>query len=491
MSRYDMIVKNGRLVIPYTGIIKADIGVKAGRIASISSEIAAADGEHVLDASGKLVFPGAVDSHFHVGIYRPLSEDAESESASATVGGVTTILSYFRTGHHYLNKSGLYREIFPEVLELSRGHFYTDYGYHIAIMTADQLDEVEMLVEEHGVGSFKFYMFYKGLNLTADATRGRDYTMADNYDLGHLYRLMKQVARVSEKHRDRGRIALSLHCENPELIRIFIEEVKRSGLSGLEAYSHARPPLTERLSIYEAAILADATACPINLLHLSSQLALQAGIQSRRQYPHLNIKLETTLHHLALTYDTAGGLKGKVNPPIRTQPDADFLWQGLRDGEVDTVVSDHACCFEEQKGEDLWAALPGFGGSSLLYPILISEGYHKRNIPLTRLAELAAANPANHFGLFPRKGTLVVGADADLAIVDLNKRQTVTPALSHSAQDFTPFDGIELTGWPTDTIVRGQVVFSNGQIVARPGVGQYIKRPVGLHRPRQNDLMAK
>jgi len=201
MSQYDLVVKNGTLVIPYTGIVKADVAVRHGRIAAISTDIASTEGEQALDATGQIVFPGAVDSHYHVGIYRPLSEDAETESASSTVGGVTTILSYFRTGQHYLNKSGPYREIFPEVLELSRGHFYTDYGYHIAIMTSEQLDEVDMLVEQHGVGSFKFYMFYKGLNLAADSTKGREYTMAENYDLGHLYLLMERVARVAARHR--------------------------------------------------------------------------------------------------------------------------------------------------------------------------------------------------------------------------------------------------------------------------------------------------
>jgi dihydropyrimidinase/allantoinase len=482
MSRYDLVIKNGTLVIPYIGVLAADIGIKNGLIANVSSDITPGESDQALDASGKFVFPGAVDSHFHVGIYRPLSEDAESESGSALVGGVTTLLSYFRTGHHYLNKSGPYRDIFPEVLQLSDGHFYTDYGYHIAIMTADQLDEVEMLVEQFGVGSFKFYMFYKGLTLQADSTKGGDYTMADNYDLGHLYRLMEQVSSVARKHQGKGRIALSLHCENPELIRVFIDEVKAKGLQGLEAYSKARPPLTERLSIHEAAILADATSCPINLLHLSSQLALQAGIDTRRQYPYLGIQLETTLHHLALTYDTAGGIKGKVNPPIRTQQDADFLWRGIQRGEVDTVVSDHACCFEEDKGQDLWKALPGFGGSSLLYPVLISEGYHKRNVSLTRIAELVSTNPAGNFGLYPRKGTIVVGGDADLAIIDLNKTQTVTPELLQSAEDFTPFAGVEMKGWPAQTILRGQLLYSGGQILARPGTGQFIKRPVGLHR---------
>ncbi|MBI4469482.1 MAG: amidohydrolase family protein [Acidobacteria bacterium] len=483
MSRYDLIVKNGTLVVPYTGIFAADLGVKNGRIASISSDLSSTEGDRILDAAGRMIFPGAVDSHYHVGIYRPLSSDAESESASSAVGGVTTIISYFRTGQHYLNRSGPYREIFLEVLAMSRGHFHTDYGYHIAVMTAEQLDEVEPLVEEQGVGSFKFYMFYKGLNLTADSTRGRDYTMSENYDLGHLYQLMERVAVMAGRHRERGRISLSLHCENPELIRIFIDQVKTSGLRGLEAYSRARPPLTERLSIYEATVLADATRCPINLLHLSSRLALEAAIETRRQYPHLDIQLETTLHHLALSYNTAGGVKGKVNPPIRTLEDAAFLWEGVLGGQVDTVVSDHACCFEEQKKEDdLWGSLPGFGGSSLLYPVLISEGFHRRRLPLTRIAELVAANPARNFGLYPRKGTLVVGSDADFAIVDLHKEQAVTPDLLNSSQDFTPFEGMRLKGWPTKTVLRGIVTFAQGEVAAGSPPGQFIKRPIGLHR---------
>src|SRR5262249_32446416 len=159
----------------------------------------------------------------------------------------------------------------PEMLALSEGHFHTDYAYHIAVMTTPQLDEVEWLVEKAGIGSFKFYMFYKGLTLAADSTRGSDYTMTDHYDLGQLSELMTTLSAMASRHRGTGRISLSLHCENPELIRVFIERVKREGLTGLHAYSEARPPLTERLSIHEAAILADATGCPVNLLHLSSR----------------------------------------------------------------------------------------------------------------------------------------------------------------------------------------------------------------------------
>jgi dihydroorotase-like cyclic amidohydrolase len=300
MPRYDTAILNGTVVLPDVGAIRCDVGVRDGRVAGLADRIEPRDADQPIDARGRLVLPGAVDSHFHIGIYRDLALDAESETRSALAGGVTTVVSYFRTGSHYLNKTGPYRTIFPEVVAATEGHAYTDFGYHLGIMTTDQLDEVDWLVGEQGVASFKYYMFYKGLNLTSDSTRGTDYGA-------------------------RGRISLSLHCEQAELLRVFIEEARRTGAAGLEAYHRARPPLTEQLSIAEALVLADATRCPVNLLHLSSAEAVTAGSEGRRRHPDLDIRLETTLHHLALTYDTAGGAIGKVNPPIRTDADREAL----------------------------------------------------------------------------------------------------------------------------------------------------------------------
>jgi dihydropyrimidinase/allantoinase len=477
MARHDLAILGGMVVVPHLGALRCDIGVRDGRIAALADAIAPGEAAEVVDARGRLVLPGAVDSHFHLGIYRDLAQDAESETRSALAGGVTTVISYFRTGQHYLNKTGPYRTIFPEVLAATVGHAHSDFGYHIGVMTNAQLDEVDWLVGDQGVGSFKYYMFYKGLNLTSDSTRGTEYTMSDVYDLGHLYRLMERVAAASQKYAARGRVSLSLHCEQAELIRVFIEEVKRAGPSGLEGYHRSRPPLTERLSIAEAMVLADATRCPVNLLHLSSAEAVTAGMQGRREFPHLDIKLETTLHHLALTHATAHGILGKVNPPIRTDADREALWQAVLDGRIDTVVSDHACCAEEEKQRDLWAALPGFGGTALLYPYLVSEG-PKRGLSLARIAELASTNAARAFGLYPRKGTIAVGADADLVVLDPEREEVVTPELLHSAQDFTPFAGLSVRGWPTHTVLRGQVVFEHGKVRGRPS-GQYLRRPVG------------
>ncbi|MBV9323459.1 MAG: dihydroorotase family protein [Chloroflexi bacterium] len=483
MARFDLVVRNGTLVVPFIGTVRADVAAREGRIAQIADEIDSSDAETLVDATDKLVFPGGVDAHFHIGIYRPVAEDAESETRSALVGGVTSVVSYFRTGSHYLNRSGPYREIFPEVLQATDGHAYTDFGYHIAIMTSQQVEEVDWLVREMGVGSFKYYMFYKGLNLAASSTDAAAYTMSDVYDLGHLYRFMQAVSAASQRYGSPGgRISLSIHCEQPEIIRTMIDEVKAQGLEGLEAYSRARPAFQERLAIAEAVLLADQTRCPVNLLHLSSAEALDGGRKARLDYPDLDIRLETTLHHLCLTYATArGGIEwGKVNPPIRAASDNEALWRGIARGDIQQVASDHACCMEEIKHGGTWEAQPGFGGTALLYPILVSEGHFKRGLPLQRVAEMVAAQPAQTVGVYPRKGTIAVGRDADLTVVDPELEAVVSRDRLLSAQDHTTFDGYRLKGWPTHTIRAGRVVYANGEVVGTPD-GRYLKRPDVLH----------
>ncbi len=485
MARFDLAVVNGTLVIPFVGTVRADIAARDGKIVQIADAVDRRDADDVVDATGKLVFPGAVDAHFHIGIYRPVAQDAESETQSSLVGGVTTVVSYFRTGSHYLNKTGPYREIFPEVLRDTEGRAYTDYGYHIGIMTTAQIDEIDWLVREAGVGSFKYYMFYKGLNLSSSSTAASAYTMSDVYDLGHLYRFMQAVSAANRTYGHAGRISLSLHCEQPEIIRTMIDEVKAAGRDGLKAYSDARPPFEERLAIAEAALLADQTSCPVNLLHLSSSEALTGGKKARLDYPELDVQLETTLHHLALTYDGAGGVQsGKVNPPIRGQADVDALWRGVLRGDINQVVSDHACCLLEIKQGGTWEAQPGFGGTSLIYPVLLSEGYHKRGLKLRRIADLVAAQPARNFGLYPRKGTIAVGSDADLAVIDPDLEAPVTRDRLLSAQDHTPFEGFPVKGWPTHTIRAGRVVYANGRVTGRPD-GQYLRRPDALQRAKE------
>lgn len=475
MIKFDSIITGGTLVVPYVGELRADVGIRDGRIASIADDLDGSDAGEKIDARGKVVLPGAVDSHYHLGIYRDLTADAESETTSSLVGGVTSVISYFRTGSHYLNRSGPYREILPEVLGKVEGHCKVDYGFHLAPMSSEHIAEIPWLIDEMGVSSFKYYMFYKGFDLAAASQDAKAYTMAENYDLGHLFEIMEAVAEA-QKTRS-ARISVSLHCEQAELMRVFIERAKADpSVSGLAEYSAARPPLTERLSVEEAGVLVDATGVNVNFLHLSSQLALDTAVDVVRRYG-LQSNLETTVHHLALSYEDleGNGLGGKVNPPIRTRADNEALWDALKDGRIGTVASDHACCMEDSKGDDLWPALPGFGGTALLYPVLLSEGYHKRGISLDRIAQVASAQPARTFGLYGRKGTIAVGADADLTIVDLEQEQTVTAELCRSAQDHCPFDGVKVKGWPVTTISRGVPMLRDGRI-ADHYPGRYLKR---------------
>jgi len=483
MSGYDLVVKGGTVVLPYVGTRKTDIGIRGQRIAAIADGLPEEGAKKVVDASGKCVFPGAVDTHLHIGIYRPFKEDAASESSSAASGGVTSIVSYFRPGKNYLNKTGPYKELLPELLELSKGSYLTDYGYHLTMNTDAQIKEMEWLVREGGCSTFKYYMFYKLLNLAGSSADGTNYLMTDTpVDFGFLYKYMKEVSRLDEIFRDYGKITLSIHCENPEVIRATNAEViERPSGNPLKDYSDARPPWQEELAIHEVAIMAKYTNCPVNLLHLSSQKAVEAGIEVSSRYPHLYFLLEGTLHHLGLSNDMDLGQLAKVNPPIRSRDNVEFLWRSVLDDTIKTVVSDHACVTKEIKKGDLWTSLPGFGGTSLMFPILVTEGYHKRGLPLHRIAELSSSNPAKAHNLYPKKGALMVGSDADLAIVDIDQEKEVTLDRLFTAQDFSPEEGMKLKGWADCTILRGRVIFDKGKVTGKPGYGEYIKRPVKLH----------
>lgn len=478
MKKFDTIIVNGQVVLPGYVLDNCSVGIKNGKIAAIATDLSALDADEVVNAKGLAVLPGSVDCHFHLGIYRPMDEDTKSETQSALVGGVTTVLSYFRTGQHYMNKTGSYHDILPQALAETKGNAYVDYGFHIAPMQSSHVDEMEWMAAEMGVTTFKYFMFYKGLNLSANSTDTKTFTMSDSYDLGHLFSIMEKAAKINSESSNEP-ISISIHCEDDEIIKEFIKRVNKAGVTGLKAYCDARPPLSERIAVLKAGTIAAATGAKLNLLHMGSEEALKASRDLKKIYPDIDMRREVTLHALGLNYDMLKdkGYGGKVNPPIRTQADGEALWEGVMKGEVNWVGSDHACTPIAIKGDELWDAACGFGGTSLMYPFMISEGYHKRGLPLHRIAELISTNPAKAHAVYPKKGSISVGADADLALVDLNAEKTVTTDMLNSAQEYTPFEGMKLKGWPVMTILRGVKVFEDGKTVGSP-TGEYIKRPV-------------
>lgn len=479
---FDLLVKGGKVVFPDQFTRNVDLGVKNGKIEAIADNLDAKEASKVIDAKGKYVFPGIVDSHFHVGIYRPFTDDARSESGSAAAGGVTTVLSYFRSGRNYLNSSEPYATLFQKVLDLSKGNFYTDYGFNLAPVTRKHVEEIPDLVSRDGVSTFKYYMFYKGLNLKSEVRKGsveKEYLLSDDpYDLGHLYDIMARIASLKGKV---DGVRLSIHAEDAEIIRINLEktkeEMKKLGLNPLQAYSRARPPSSERLAIMEAFELAHETGCPINILHVSSRTALDAINEMKRSFPDVDVRVETTASHLSLTVDSDAGIHGKVNPPIRSSDDREALWDGIKEGRINTVGSDHASIEEKNKGSELWTAENGYGATELLLPALVTEGFLKREVPMEKIAALLTLNPARVHAVYGRKGDIAVGFDGDLVIFDPSRKRKVTHRDLHSAQDFTPFEGLELGGFAETTILRGEVVYQDGKFTGTPR-GEFIKRPV-------------
>jgi allantoinase len=481
----NLLIKNIRIARPHQpDVPTVDIRIQDGKFVAIAPQLLPNPGEQVLDGAGRLAFPGLVDAHMHTGIYNPLEQDAISESQAAAMGGVTTSLNYMRTGKYYLNKTGPYRSFYPEVLAISDGRFHVDYSYHLAPIMYSHIDEIEYLIEQHGVTSFKIFMFYGNYGLHGSSNSQHEFLMTPEgeiYDYAHFEFIMRGVQKAMERFPEkREHISLSMHCETAEIMRAYTNIVQKEGkLSGLRAYSAARPPHSEGLAIFIASYLAHETECAnINLLHLTSKKAVDAAMMMQMVFPHINFRREVTIAHLMLDYDCACGLNAKVNPPIRSRPDVEYLWEHLLEGNIDWVCSDHACCKAEFKTDahekdNVWLAKSGFGGSDYLLSALYTEG-SKRGLSLQRMAELTSWNPAQRYGLL-NKGDIAVGYDADLAIVDDSMSFVVRAADTPSTQGYSVFEGLELQAPVKTTILRGNIIYENGQIVG-PALGRYLPR---------------
>ena len=481
----ELLIRNVRVVRPNQDRVElADIAICNGKFSRIAADIDPAAAQQVVDGQQYLAFTGAIDSHMHTGIYAPLAEDAVSESRAAAMGGVTSSLNYIRTGMYYLNKGGPYREFFPEVLSLSDGRFHVDYAYHLAPMTATHIDEIDALIEQHGVTSFKIFMFYGSHGLHGKSDDQSKFLMIgkdERYDFAHFEFVMRGVRKAMERFPDRGeQISLSMHCETAEIMRAYTRIVESEGrLSGLEAYHASRPPHSEGLAIFIASYLAHETACAnINLLHLSSRKAVEAALLMADAFPHIDFRREVTIGHLVLDTSSPCGVTAKVNPPIRPREDVEYLWSMLQEKKLDWVVSDHACCRHEIKThqtnpDNVFLAKSGFGGTEYLLPALVSEGT-RRGLTLNHIAELLSYNPARRYGL-NSKGDIAPGLDADLALVDPADSWVVRAEDSPSTQGYTPFEGIELTAKVKQTWLRGRLIY-DGNVVGEPA-GQYLRRP--------------
>lgn len=484
----DLLIKNVRVVRPGQDAQQLDVGVEGGRFCRLGPNLDATAAKEVLDGKGRLLFPGVVDVHQHWGIYNPLAEDATSESRACAQGGVTTGLTYLRTGAYYLNRSGPYSQFMPLAFEATRSRAYVDYGFHVAPILRQHLEEIPELISTFGVPSFKIFMFYGKHGLHGRSSDQEKFLMlpeGESYDYAHFEFVMRAIQRAREDPRFRevaDDISLSLHCETAEIMAAYTKLVQEEGrLTGLEAYHASRPPHSEGLAVTIASYLAHETGLSkINLLHLSSKKAVEAALIMARAFPHVDFRREVTIGHLlADIHSAAAGVGGKVNPPLRPRSDVEALWEHLLAGEVDWVTSDHACCKDEVKfgdpRDDVFLAKSGFGGTEYVLAGLLTEG-SKRGLSLGRVAELVCKNPAERFGLH-NKGDIAPGYDADFCLVDTSSSWVVRASESESSQEYSPFEGYEMTAKVTDTFVRGHHVLVDGKVCGPP-VGHYLHRPI-------------
>jgi dihydropyrimidinase len=450
--RYDIAINGGTLVHPH-GRVAGNIGIRGERIAAIAGVDEPLDGDRLIDARGKYVLPGRIDPHVHM--YWPdwpMDEGIRTATRAAIAGGTTTVL-------HFVITAGSLIDHFANVRELFDANAYSDGAFHGQIVSELNVTEIPELARR-GIISFKFSMAYRGAEAKPPL---------QGMDDGLLFRGFREVGRLGP-----GALAL-VHAENIEVFFPLRDELKASGRTDVR-WTEARPPFLEEEAMNRAIVLADGAGCPLYIVHITIsegvRIVREARARGRR------VTGETCPQYLTLTKDS-DPVRAKINPPLRETADSDALWAGLAEGVLSTVGSDHAPTSLRHK-QELWSATVGVPGVETALPLLLSEGVNKGRLSLERLVEVTALQPARTFGLYPRKGTLQVGSDADIVVVDLGETRVVNAKNLHQGSDFSPYDGMRLQGWPVVTLLRGRVVMEGGEILARPGDGRFIPRSIAV-----------
>jgi len=455
MAKLDLVVRHGTLVIPGMGRVRADVGIAGGRIAALGEDLGPA--EETLDARGKVVLPGVVDPHVHIGNQLAFEEEAHTETRAAVLGGVTTIGVFLRRlEDSYLDHLPTFRKTIEE-------RSFVDALFHLQIFTEQQLMEIPRCAEDYGIRSFKFYM--SGIpNIVPSIT--------DDF----LYEGFRRVAGLGP-----GAIAC-VHCENGCLVDHAREELKRKPDGTLADWEQAHPPEAEALAIQTAVYLAGRAGAHLYVVHLSSAEGLEIVRACRRAGARFTV--ETTSPYLGLTSDDTNGFLAKMVPPIRGARNGDELWNGLRDGSINLLGTDNTSRTREAKRPQagLHGSRPGLPVVGTHLPALLHFGHHLRGVPLELLVECACRKPAEIYGVYPRKGTIAVGSDADLVVVDLDLERVVDAEFLQGMSDFSPFEGKRMRGWPVATVKGGQIVARDGKIVAKPS-GRYLPRSPAAPTP--------
>jgi dihydropyrimidinase len=456
---FDLLIRNGK-VVSSEAVMEADVAVEGERVAGLLKAAAPAEARRVIDATGLYVVPGGIDAHVHFDMeFLGRSKHTfESGTIAAAFGGTTTVIDFTID----LSMQGGSRiDTVERRRAKAEGKAVIDFAFHCLINNgADAtLAEIEKVVA-YGIPSFKLFTVYREANLYVnDAT---------------LYSVMERL-------RDLGGIA-AVHTENADLVEHCTASLLAAGKSTPQHYPRSRPPFTEVECIRRVIFLARSARAALYVVHIAAAGAVDAVRKARVNGQP--VYGETCPHYLLLTesmYTRPDGYNFVMSPPLRREMDNEALWSGLAGGWLSTVSSDDNSIDVEDKragAESFQRASPGCVDVETRIPLLFSEGVLKRQLPITRLVEVASTNPARIFGLYPRKGVIAPGSDADIVLIDPKARLRASPQTLHMQVHYSPYDGWDIVGLPVTTISKGRVVIENGTFVGRPGHGAFLKRSI-------------
>ncbi|AEN04871.1 dihydroorotase family protein [Halolamina sp.] len=465
-SHADLRVVDARVVTP-GGTIDGGVAAADGQIVAVGTEANLPEADRTIDAEGNFLIPGFIDPHVHWGLSRyefdyhdGLEHDFETETRGAVHGGVTTVVNFLLQPEPYLPDMEFFKQAGEE-------NSYIDFAYHAIVHQDHHVDEIEGLAEA-GVRSYKlFFNWYKH----ASPELGIDHS-----DAGRVYNVLDRVSEINDG-------VVMFHAENEDLAYERRQELQAERRNDLEAWSEGAPNICEAMQVEQIARMTEYTDSSAYIVHTSTGEAVDIGERYQEQGVQLDIEtLPAFLCHSK--HDEELGTWGKISPPLRGDESKQRLWEGLRNGTVDYMGTDHCphkIAFKEKdtgKHGDIWDAIPGDNnGIEYFLPVMMSEGVNKNRISMERLVEVCAENNAKRWGLYPRKGALAEGSDADMVIVDLEDSATVDEEFYHTMEPrYSTFHGEELTGLPTHTIVGGEVVVEDGELLVESGGREYLHR---------------
>src|SRR5579864_5118848 len=454
---FDTIIANGR-VVTATDTYASDVAISNGKVTAMGQNLPRDNATKIIDAAGKYVLPGGIDVHTHLDM--PFggtnsADDFETGTRAAAFGGTTTLIDF---AIQY--KGQTLRTAFDTWMKKAAGKAVSDYSFHCIItdLADAQLEEMNALVRE-GVTSFKLFMAYPGVFMLDD---------------GSIFKALRATAKNGG--------LVCMHAENGSAIDVIVQQALAEGKKAPKYYVLTRPTTAEAEATSRAIALAEMAGAPVYIVHLSCNDALEKVREARDR--GLPVYAETCPQYLYLSienFEVPGfeGAKYVFTPPLREKWHQEKLWQGLAKDDLQVVSTDHCpFCYKEQKelGKDDFTKIPNGGpGIEHRVSLVYSGGVHGGRFSVNRFVQLVSTAPAKLFGLYPRKGTIAVGADADVVVFDPNEEQVISAKTHHMRVDYSMFEGIRVKGVPKLVMSRGKTLIENGKFAGRAGSGQFVK----------------